>query len=87
VIDAMSQVFAFGERREGFAFPVPNECAVRAAAGIMFFFAIVSFMNAWLVGNFQPTRHIHRVTPDGKAAGHIDDLTPAPGMALRLSRV
>ena len=23
---------------------------------IVFFFAIVSFMNAWLIGNFQPTR-------------------------------
>ena len=33
-----------------------NERAVRAAAGILFLFAIVSFMNAWLVGNFQPTR-------------------------------
>lgn len=33
-----------------------NERAVRAAAGIVFFFAIVSFMNAWLIGNFQPTR-------------------------------
>jgi hypothetical protein len=29
---------------------------VRAAAGIVFLFAIVSFMNAWLIGNFQPTR-------------------------------
>jgi hypothetical protein len=35
---------------------VLNERAVRAAAGIVFFFAMVSFMNAWLVGNFQPTR-------------------------------
>jgi hypothetical protein len=35
---------------------VLNERAVRAAAGIVFFFAIVSFMNAWLIGNFQPTR-------------------------------
>ncbi len=52
----MSQVFAFGEQREGFAVPVLNERAVRAAAGIVFFFAIVAFMNAWLVGNFQPTR-------------------------------
>jgi len=36
--------------------PVLNERAVRAAAGIVFFFAMVSFMNAWLIGNFQPTR-------------------------------
>jgi hypothetical protein len=35
---------------------VLNERAVRASAGILFFFGIVCFMNAWLVGNFQPTR-------------------------------
>lgn len=52
----MSQVFKFGERRPEFPIPVLNERAVRAAAGIVFFFAIVSFMNAWLIGNFQPTR-------------------------------
>jgi hypothetical protein len=52
----MSQVFEFGERRPEFPIPVLNERAVRAAAGIVFFFAIVSFMNAWLIGNFQPTR-------------------------------
>lgn len=46
----------FGERRPEFPIPVLNERAVRAAAGIVFFFAIVSFMNAWLIGNFQPTR-------------------------------
>jgi len=52
----MSAIFASGERLEGYAFPVLNERAVRAAAGIVFVFAIVSFMNAWLIGNFQPTR-------------------------------
>ncbi len=36
--------------------PVLNERAVRAAAGIVFVFAMVAFMNAWLQGNFQPTR-------------------------------
>ncbi|MEY3669096.1 MAG: hypothetical protein RL258_491 [Pseudomonadota bacterium] len=36
--------------------PVLNERAIRAAAGILFFFAMVSFMNAWLMGNFAPTR-------------------------------
>lgn len=48
--------FSFGERIEGYAVPVLNERAVRAAAGIVFLFAMVAFMNAWLVGNFQPTR-------------------------------
>ena len=52
----MSKIFAFGEPVDGYAVPVLNERAVRAAAGIVFFFAIVSFMNAWLTGNFQPTR-------------------------------
>lgn len=52
----MSKVFAFGERLPQYEVPVLNERAVRAAAGIVFFFAIVAFMNAWLVGNFQPTR-------------------------------
>ena len=52
----MSTILAFGEHLEGYSVPVLNERAVRAAAGIVFFFAIVSFMNAWLIGNFQPTR-------------------------------
>jgi hypothetical protein len=52
----MATLFTFGERIDGFAVPVLNERAVRAAAGIVFFFAMVSFMNAWLIGNFQPTR-------------------------------
>ena len=51
-----STVFGFGERREGYAVPVLNERAVRAAAGVLFLLAGVSFMNAWLTGNFRPTR-------------------------------
>ena len=49
-------LFQFGERKLGYAVPVLNERAGRAAAGILFFFAMVSFMNAMLLGNFQPTR-------------------------------
>ena len=52
----MSGVFAFGEHLDGFDVKVLNERVVRASAGVLFAFAIVSFMNAWLVGNFQPTR-------------------------------
>jgi hypothetical protein len=52
----MSRIFRFGETLEGHAVPVLNERAVRAGAGILFFFAMASFMNAWLTGNFQPTR-------------------------------
>ncbi len=47
---------SFGETLDGYAIPVLNERAIRASAGILFVAALVSFMNAWLVGNFQPTR-------------------------------
>ena len=36
--------------------PVLNERAVRAGAGLLFLFAMIAFMNAWLLGNFEPTR-------------------------------
>jgi hypothetical protein len=49
-------LFQFGQRVDGYDIPVLNERAVRAAAGILFLFAIIAFMNAWLLGNFQPTR-------------------------------
>lgn len=49
-------IFQFGEVRPEYQIPVLNERAVRAAAGILFFLALISFMNAWLTGNFQPTR-------------------------------
>lgn len=51
-----SKIFEFGQVRPEYAVPVLNERAVRAAAGILFFLAVISFMNAWLIGNFQPTR-------------------------------
>lgn len=51
-----SSIFQFGEVRPEYQIPVLNERAVRAAAGILFFLALISFMNAWLTGNFQPTR-------------------------------
>lgn len=52
----MNKIFQFGDTIDDYAVPVLNERAVRAAAGILFFFAMASFMNAWLTGNFQPTR-------------------------------
>jgi hypothetical protein len=51
-----NSIFEFGQKRPEYEVAVLNERAVRAGAGILFFFAIVSFMNAWLMGNFQPTR-------------------------------
>lgn len=50
------RLFQFGEQLPGYAVPVLNERAVRAGAGMLFLFAIASFMNAWLLGNFKPTR-------------------------------
>ena len=51
-----TSIFQFGQRLPEYAVPVLNERAVRAAAGLLFFFAFIAFMNAWLVGNYQPTR-------------------------------
>jgi len=51
-----SPLFQFGQPHPDCPVPVLNERAVRASAGILFFFAMIAFMNAWLVGNFQPTR-------------------------------
>ena len=51
-----TSIFQFGQQLPEYDVPVLNERAVRASAGILFFFAIVCFMNAWLMGNFQPTR-------------------------------
>lgn len=52
----MSRIFGFGETMDGYPVPVLNEREVRAAAGILFFFAMIAFMNAWLMGNFRITR-------------------------------
>ena len=49
-------LFQFGQSHPDYPVPVLNERAVRASAGILFFFAMIAFMNAWLLGNFQPTR-------------------------------
>lgn len=51
-----TKIFEFGQVRPEYAVSVLNERAVRAAAGILFFLALISFMNVWLMGNFQPTR-------------------------------
>lgn len=52
----MRTVFEFGEQIDGYSVRVLNERAVRAGAGLVFLLAIIAFMNAWLTGNFQPTR-------------------------------
>lgn len=52
----MNSPFAFGEQVQGYPVRVLNERAVRAAAGLLFFPAVLSFMNAFLTANYQPTR-------------------------------
>lgn len=49
-------LFQFGQTHPEFAVPVLNERAVRASAGILFVVALIAFMHAFLLGNFQPTR-------------------------------
>lgn len=52
----MRSVLEFGQQIDGYDVRVLDERAVRASAGILFFLAMIAFMNAWLTGNFQPTR-------------------------------
>lgn len=52
----MSKILGFGETVAGYDVPVLDEREVRAAAGILFFFALVAFMNSWLMGNFRLTQ-------------------------------
>ena len=52
----MSKIFGFGETVPGYEVPVLNEREVRAAAGILLVFAMMSFANAWFMGNFRPTK-------------------------------
>ena len=52
----MSKIFGFGETVAGYDVPVMNEREVRAAAGILLVFAMMTFANAWFMGNFRPTK-------------------------------
>ena len=52
----MNTIFRFGETLEGYPVPVLNERVVRAGAGLLFVFGFIAFMNAWLLGNFEPIR-------------------------------
>lgn len=46
----------FGEDIDGYEVKVFNEREVRAAAGIVFLFAFIAFMNGFLTGNNEPTK-------------------------------
>lgn len=48
----MSKIIKFGESVEGYDIPVLNEREVRAAAGILFLFALIAIMNAIYEGSF-----------------------------------
>jgi hypothetical protein len=52
----MTNVFQFGEHHPDYPVRVINEREARAGAGILFFLAIIAFMNAWLKGDFAPTK-------------------------------
>lgn len=52
----MTNLFQFGEDHPNYSVRVLNEREVRGAAGIMFFVALVAFMNAWFKGDFSPTK-------------------------------
>jgi len=45
-------LFQFGENIKGYDVPVLNEREIRAGAGIMFLFAMIAFMNAFLIKNY-----------------------------------
>jgi hypothetical protein len=49
-------MFEFGEQVKGYETRVFNEREVRAAAGIIFLFAIISFMINFLTGNNEPIK-------------------------------
>jgi len=50
------KIFSFGEKVHDYDIPVFNEREVRAAAGLLFLGAIITFMNAFLVQNFDLLR-------------------------------
>ena len=54
----MIQLFKFGEYQPEYPVRVLNEREARGAAGIMFLFALIAFMNAWFKGDFTPTKLI-----------------------------
>lgn len=52
----MSNIFQFGNEHPSYPVRVLNEREARGAAGIMFFFALIAFMNAWFKGDFSATK-------------------------------
>jgi len=50
------KIFSFGEKVKWFDIKVFNEREIRAAAGILFTFAFIAFMNSWLLWDFTYTK-------------------------------
>jgi hypothetical protein len=61
-----------GEKVAGYEIRVFNEREVRAAAGIVFLFAFIAFMNGFLTGNNAPTKLMVSVVPDN-VLHHLDE--------------
>lgn len=52
VVFSKPKIFAFGEKVDKFVVNVLNEREVRAASGILFLLAMISFSSAWFTGEF-----------------------------------
>lgn len=52
----MDKIIFFGEKVKGYDTPVLNEREARAGAGILFLFAMISFLNAFLTRQFTFTQ-------------------------------
>ncbi|MFT7824674.1 MAG: DUF4395 domain-containing protein [Sulfurimonas sp.] len=52
----MDKIIFFGEKVKGYDTPVLNEREARAGAGILFLFAMISFLNAFLTRQFAFTQ-------------------------------
>lgn len=53
----MNKYFYFGEVIDGYDVRVLNEREARAAAGILFSFGFLSFLNSFMLGNFVMTQY------------------------------
>jgi hypothetical protein len=54
----MSKIVKFGEDVEGYNIPVLNEREIRASAGIIFLFMLISLMQVLLKGNFLLIKYV-----------------------------
>ena len=52
----MNKLFSFGEKLPEYEMKVLNEREARASAGILFLFAMIAFLNSWLIGDFTITK-------------------------------